>query len=291
MLKMNSISRALTFCFLLVLCCPAWSHHTTATTSTSTTTMSSVSSSRNLFLQSNKTKPNSRVSLVYDFALLDSSVGQLHNGILNAEWAAHRRFSLLINTPMTFLSHNFRNDALGFGDFSIGGKFLILDNPKYFMFASAWMILPTGDSSSGLGRSSTGQQLELFMGTRFSGWTFFLSPSTSFSYGTPHSPQLNILSGASSPTFFDDKIYLTLSLITPIHIRDDALENGSWKLYAEPQINWIVDSKKHLTLSLAMRLALIDQLSRKSGITLSNTSNILLGDSIMGVTAGVHYSF
>lgn len=244
-----------------------------------------------MFFQSNKTKPSSRISFIYDFALLDDSIGQIHNTILNGEWAVHKRFSLLVNAPMTFLNHNYRSNALGFGDIALGGKFLIFDESNFFLFTSAWLSLPTGDAKSGLGRNGVGQQFEVFAGTRISRWTVFLSPSTSFSYPSPHSPQLNILTGASSPTFLKDRLYFTLSLITPVYLEDGALESGSWKLYAEPQINWIIDSKKHFTLSLAMRVAIIDQLKRKSGITLTNTSNTLLGDSLMGITTGLHYSF
>lgn len=246
--------------------------------------------SRSILYNGNRTTPSSRLFLSYDLAYLDNSLGQLHTWMLSGEWAVHRRFSLLGIVPILYLDHNFRANATGIGDIAVGSKVLVLDNERVFIFLSTAFSFPTGDESNGLGRGSVGQQIDAFAGLRLGNWTLFLSPGVNFAYESPHEPMIIIAVGVNTPRVAE-KIYFDLTANTQVFVTSDVFDNGSWKLYLNPQINWIVDKGERLTLNLTGRFSVVDKLSRKAGVTLTNTNNALLNDVLWGLTVGCNYSF
>jgi hypothetical protein len=276
------------FLFLAFFCSAAnlgLAHHPSVT--------SSVSSGSRMasYYRGQQTKPVSHAFLNYDFSEIDNSVGQLHTMNLGGEWALAKRWGVTGTLPVSCLVENFDTNSVGLGDATVGGRFLVLDDKKLLFSVSSLLILPTGDDVTGLGSGSFGQQVSLFSGLYFSDWLVFVSPYASFIYGTPHEPQTGISVGISSPRFFKSKMYASVSLSSLVYLASDVFNQGSWKVFVEPQLNWIVDQKSRVTLSLSGRVAFLDELSRKPTVTLSQTSNALLNDVLWGMTTSMNYNF
>lgn len=260
-------------------------HHPSSTSSAS-------SGSRGAYYyRGQQTKPVSHAFLNYDFSEIDNAVGQMHTMSLGGEWALAKRWGITGVLPVSCLVENFDANSVGLGDATVGGRFLVLDDKKVSLSLASSLIFPTGDDVTGLGGGGFGQQLSAFGGIHFSDWTVFLSPYASFVYGTPHEPQTGISLGTSSPRFFKNKMYASVSVSSLIYITSDVFENGSWKVFLEPQLNWVVDQKSRVTLGLSGRIAVVDELSRKSSVTLNQTSNALLNDVLWGVTTSMNYNF
>lgn len=270
------------FCFLAGL---SQAHHTS---STNVTTLGSRMAN---YYRGQQTKPVSHVFLNYDFLEIDNAVGQLHTMSLGGEWAVAKRWGFTGYLPVSYLVENFDTNSVGLGDASLGGRFLVLNNERFLVSLASSLMLPTGNHVTGLGSSSFGQQISAFGGIYFSDWTFFLSSYASFIYGTPHEPQTEFSLGTSSPRVFKNKMYASVSVSSLVYVASDVFNDGSWKIFLEPQINWIVDSKNRATLSLSGRVSVLDELSRKSSVVLNQTSNALLNDVLWGVTTSMNYSF
>ncbi len=250
----------------------------------------SSSGTRIFFYQGTQTKPTSSIYGIYDFSKIDQSIGQIYTWTLGGEWAIHQKISLLGQIPISFLDHHFKKNTASLGDLSLGGKLLVLDRERFFSFVSTLWSFPTGDEQEGLSRKSISQQLTAFAGLKHSDWTFFFTPSISLGYNSPHEPLVNLGLGVNTPKI-KERLYFALATNTKIFSASNVFDNGSWKLFLEPQINWTVDRNEKLTLSLSGNIALVDQLSRKSGTTLSPTSNALLNDVGWGLSFGAYYAF
>ncbi|MBX7149117.1 hypothetical protein K1X76_08515 [bacterium] len=237
-----------------------------------------------------KTKPASRAFFSYDLAVLDASIGEVHSFTVGGEWAFHKRFSALIGIPITTIRHDFAANQTGLGDIAVGGRFLIHDNEKTFSFASLAFEIPTGDENDGLGRGSLGTRIDLLGGLNLGEWSIFVSPGINFGWDSPHEPVINVTGGTSTPRFLE-KIYFSLAFSNQIFAASDVFKNGSFKTYLEPQINWVVDKNEKLTLSVLTRVSIMDELERKSTVTLTSTSNSLLNDIKWSVGLGASYQF
>lgn len=248
------------------------------------------SGTRTLLFQGNQTKNASRVFFLYDFAKLDNSVGESHTFNLGIEASVHSKWSVLAQLPIAHLSHNFRPDATGPGDVGIGLKYLLWEGERGFLTVSDTVSLPTGEKDTGLGRGSVAQQIDLFGGLTFNEWTLFAAAGVNHAFDSPVEPIAGVIVGANTPVVYE-RFYFTLAANTQIFIRSDVFENASFKIFIEPQANWIVDKAKHLTFSVTGRISAVDELSRKSGIGLASTDNALLNDIQWGVATGFNYDF
>lgn len=269
------------FLIILTMSTPALAHHPGHGGSSGT---------RSVFYQGRQTKPQSLVYFSGDFQYEDNSVGELTTFALGGEWAINKKISLLGQLPFSYLSHNFTSNTLGLGDISLGGKYAFSTN-KPLLFATLNLELPTGNDSKGLGQGDIASQVGFFIGVPLAQWTLFFNPSTHFAWSATSEPTLNLVSGFLSPDFFQEKINFGFSVIGQIYLDSDTFSSGSSKWSLEPQINWILDSQKKITLSQSVRLTFIDDYTLKNGVNLTATSHSLLNDVLWGLTTTLSYSF
>lgn len=268
---------------LLLFSTNTLAHHNSAS--------SSGTSSRYVLVNGvNLTKPASQAYFVYDLARLDNAIGNLHTWVLGGEWAFSRHASLLASVPVVFLDHNFSGKSAGLGDASLGGKMLIANNARLLSFVQAGFIFPTGNDSAGLGSGSFAGELSIFGGLKIHDWLIFVAPAISSAFNSDPEPTVTGSVGVATPTYFK-RLFFSLSVLPQVYAASSVFDDGSFKIYVEPQVGFFVDKRRSLSASLSTRVAVIDELSRATGVTLTQTDHALQSDVLWGLKLVLNYSF
>jgi hypothetical protein len=269
---------------MLCLCTPVLAHHTGSHSVAGSGPRVSV-------YQGSQTKPASRAFFTLDASQLDDSVGQVYTSTLGGEYSINKRFSVLGLIPLTHIAHNFRPSQTGIGDVSVQGKFLLWENEKTISYVSSLWSLPTGDEDQGLGRGAVGQQVDGLIGLHLKKWTVFGYGGINFGYESESEPILLASVGVATPAVIHERVYGAFNLSSQIFLDADVFASGSSKVFAEPQINVILDPHEHWLMTLAGRVSMIDELTRKPGVSIASTDNALLNDILFGGSFSLNYQF
>lgn len=237
------------------------------------------------------TKPVSQVYASFELAQQDESLGQIYTYQLGGEYALSQRLSLGGMIPFRYIDSNFRSARGNIGDVEVSGKYLLLESRDlYFYLNSAWTF-PTGNENQGLGRGAVSQSIDGFLAYNLKEWTLFAGTGLAFGYESNWDPQWQMIVGASSPKVLAKRIKFSLSLLNSLFLKSDVFQNGSGKLFVQPQIHVDIDKKGRLVATVGGRVSLFDYLSKKSGVTLTNSDNALLSDIKYAGNLGLNYYF
>lgn len=275
------------FFVLFFLTAPlAKAHHTSGSAGTS-----SLKSTRQLILNQNAAKPTKQAYTLFETRQLDESVGQVHELVMGFEWGLNQKFSFGFGLPIDWIRHNARSNATGLADVFGQLKFLMVSKDKWTSLLSTSLTFPTGQDQKGLGAGSVTQDLTWLNLFRQGKWNIFLSATPYFRYSSKTEPQLTNAAGVISPRLIHNHVNLVLQASHTTYLDSQVFSSGSGKLFAEPQINLFLDKDSSWVLSLGFRVSLWDHLSRKSGVTITNTNNVLLGDVLFSGSLGLTKQF
>lgn len=270
--------------FLLIVCgivLPVRAHHVSA----------GPSGNRIALAPGMDAKPLSRAYSFYDVARLDEGVGESHVMTIGGEYSFTKRVSAGMALPFSIINHRFRAQAVGVGDVSVMGKALLWEGAKTFAFVTTSLSLPTGASSEALGRGALGQESSFFLGLERGRWSLHGLLGISFGYEAESEPILLPSFGVSAPRFLNDRMEIGLDLSAQMMLASDVLNAGSAKLFLQPRVSVTLDGNRRWIAGLSSRVSVLDTFTRKPGVTIANTSLILLNDVLYGVTAGVDFNF
>lgn len=269
---------------MILVFCDALAHHPAGSSS-------SHRPDTRVLLSGLDNKPDTQVYSGFRFNHLDESVGQIYTVFLGGEYAFNNKLSVQAEMPFQRLDHSFRADETGLGDISLGGKYVFLARESWCLAAHSSWTFPSGDESSGLGRGAVGQQAGFSFVKEAASLSFLAGFSAAWGYESSSEPTVSGTVGLMSKRFFRENATAGIFLTNETYIQSDVFTHGSGKIYLGPQLSVYLGERDQWTLSLGVEISMFDYLSRKSGVTLTNTSFALLSDTLVSVSTGLNYTF
>lgn len=276
--KISSLAALLTFLTL-----PANAHHS-AGHATSLNSFNPYSSQTRT--------PESFVDFNFNYDHLDGGLGYVLTYQIAGEYAVNRRLSIGARLPIISVRESFLPKADNVGDIALSVKGLVADwsDKRMFLNLGTEVSLPTGKESKGTGTGNLVFSPFATLSKSFSPMSLIFSAGTTFSAASQVNPSINYASTVVVPvikSILPTDILLAFQGTTTTS--SDTFKSGSTQAYLKPAVT--VHIKEKLLATVGAKLAVIDTLSLKPGITLANQSTAPLSDINTGFFLDLNYSF
>ncbi len=235
---------------------------------------------------------NSEVFTQYTLDVLDESLGLQHTITVGGLWAINKNWQLALEMPFLLLDHDLSGFASGPGDLVVGGRYAFGDNcngPNWS--AGSYWSLPTGSETTGLGRGTMTQTLQLGFSVPIQKHALGFSTSLNFSYDSVLEPMLMNRLQWQFPKFAKDRLTFSVSLSSETYLDSAVFSNGSTKVFAEPSLRVELGKKQRWSVTTQGRVSVVDTLGRKAGVVAGTVSDILLNDVLFGASTQVGLAF
>lgn len=221
---------------------------------------------------------------------LDGGLGYVLRYDIGFEYAVTKRFSLGAQLPFLSVREILLPATDRLGDIELHAKTLIYQSSRFLFTAGTGLSLPTGSEEKGTGAGTTLASPFVTLSKGHGKILGFMTLGSTLSLGRSPDPSFDYAVGVLYPLSRSSfPVDASLTFQGSTGFSDDVFESGSTKAYLQPAV--ILHWSPRLSTLLGAKVAVVDTLSVKSGVTLSQQSTVPLSDILAGFVFHMNYAF
>ncbi len=232
--------------------------------------------------QTGQILPKSKFYTSYDLGQLDNGGGRTHGLVLGGELALGSSWGLGAFVPTYMYERQGQNEQFGVGDVGVTAKYKLWDHQTFSQISGVFN-LPSGDDNKGMGRGTISQQLDYLLGIKLGPASLFSSVGVAHHFSQDSDPILLTSIGVNFPQLLD-LLFISVAVSGQTFLSSDYFNDGSTKIFLEPQIFLPLDAYNKWYLGFVSRLGVYDTLERESLASIKQDRNELLSDVLFSGT-------